>query len=481
MALRLVSSVNRKGSKNEYFTQRIPTDIKGRAVGLKLAIPIGAETRLLTITPKADAVRVSLKTSDPGTAKVRQAQVAGYMETVWQALRGKEPVALSHREATALAGEVYQGWADERKQHVIAVEMEHRGAPWRQVNDSTDAEPGAWQAVLERLAAVEEAEELEPTFGPILDRLLLSKGIAAIDAGSREMVLAAVLKALREAAQSRHRNADGDYSPDPRAEMFPTWPASMQSAANATGRGNGTGSPVSLKGLVEDWWREAKAAGRAVSTYESYRNTMGRFVAFLKHDDAARVTPANVVAFKDHRLSHGVSPKTVGDSDIAGLRSVFDWAVGNQKLPRNPAEGIRVTRAKTTRTRGKDFTPAEAVAILTHSLHARRGKERPKTFAAKRWVPWLCAYTGARIGEMVQLRKQDVRQEGDVWVVTITPEANTVKDKEMREVVLHSHLIDLGFADFIKASAAGYLFVSPNKKGEVRVVIFRGMRPLFEG
>lgn len=36
----------------------------------------------------------------------------------------------------------------------------------------------------------------------------------------------------------------------------------------------------------------------------------------------------------------------------------------------------------------------------------KRGRERRETFAAKRWVPWLIAYSGARVGEMAQLRRR---------------------------------------------------------------------------
>jgi hypothetical protein len=36
------------------------------------------------------------------------------------------------------------------------------------------------------------------------------------------------------------------------------------------------------------------------------------------------------------------------------------------------------------------------------------GGEAPKLAAAKRWVPWLCAFTGARVGEMLQLRKAEI-------------------------------------------------------------------------
>ena len=227
---------------------------------------------------------------------------------------------------------------------------------------------------------------------------------------------------------------------------------------------------VSLKGLVEGWWAEAQKAGRAISTYESYKAIVGRLAAFLKHDDAARVSPTNVVAYKDHRLAEGVSAKTVGDSDISGLRSIFAWAVANRKLTNNPADGIKVTRAKATRTRSKGLTLEEAKAVLGHALHAKCGQAQAKTHAAKRWVPWLCAYTGARLGEMVQLRKEDFKQAGKNWVLTITPEAGTVKDKEVREVVLHAHLVETGLIEFVKGSAPGYLFLTPRKDGETRGV-----------
>jgi|SRR5579863_261900 len=95
---------------------------------------------------------------------------------------------------------------------------------------------------------------------------------------------------------------------------------------------------------------------------------------------------------------------------------------------------------------------------------------------AKRWAPWLCAYTGARVGEIVQLRKRDVRRDAALAgaiVITITPEAGTVKDKEAREIVLHQHLDELGFWQFVERSKAGYLFLNAaegeNMRGKWRV------------
>lgn len=464
MLFRLVRPMKRRGTSRQQFVQRIPADLKARAVGRKLLVPIGEEFFPITISPKMDAIRLSLRTSLPSEVKTRQAQVAGYLEGVWEAMRATVPITLSQREATALAGQFYRAWADERGEERSSVEMSPDGS-WRVSHEVPDDEPDEWQAVIDHMEAlgeIERADELERSFGPIIDRLLLERGIAAVTATSRQLVLEAFRKALLDAAEHRKRNADGDFSPNPKAARFPEWESPAASAREPRA------SKVSIVGLAEDWWKEAKAAGRSISTYESYRSAAHRLADFLKHDDAATVKPSDVVAFKDHRLANGISAKTVGDSDLSALRRLFGWAVANLKLKSNPAANVKVQRAKQVRTRSKGFTPHEAQAILHHSLDHRRGQESAHVSAAKRWVPWLCAYTGARLGEMVQLRKQDVRQEGDCWIITITPEAGTVKDKEAREVVLHAHLIELGFADFVVSSPDRHLFLKPNDAGEIR-------------
>jgi integrase len=231
---------------------------------------------------------------------------------------------------------------------------------------------------------------------------------------------------------------------------------------------------VTLTSLLEDWWREAQASGRKASTYESYRGTFAGLIAFLGHDDAERVTREDVVRYKDHRLmtpsrktGRAVSAKTVKDNDLSGLKAVFDWAVANGKITDNPAAKITVKLGKRPKLREKGFTEAEAKAILAAALAHKQGKESSRTSAAKRWVPWLCAFTGARVGEVAQLRKEDVTQRDEHWVIRITPEAGTVKTNEAREVVLHRQLVSLGFPEFVQASAEGHLFVTPATDGDV--------------
>ena len=137
MLYRLVSPVKRKTSSQSYFVQRIPAAVRDRAAGLKLMVPIGTETIPVVVTAKMATIRVSLRTSDPSLAKIRQAEVAGFFETVWQSLRAEAPVSLSHRDVVALAGEAYRAWAEERPSPstYTSVTMGHDGQ-WRLDDDS---------------------------------------------------------------------------------------------------------------------------------------------------------------------------------------------------------------------------------------------------------------------------------------------------------------------------------------------------------
>jgi hypothetical protein len=134
---------------------------------------------------------------------------------------------------------------------------------------------------------------------------------------------------------------------------------------------------------VRSWGKEAAGAGKAAgSTLKAYGHSVRKLVAFLGHDDAARVTPENVVALKDALLAElnprngkPVSAKTVNHGDLAGLKTVFAWAVKNRKLGSNPATGITVAVAMRMRTKG--FTEVEALAILQALPRNTRWNKEP--------------------------------------------------------------------------------------------------------
>jgi integrase len=229
--------------------------------------------------------------------------------------------------------------------------------------------------------------------------------------------------------------------------------------------------PVDLLSLFGDYIAELKASGRGAEAERRWRPVMKDLVRFLGHSDARRITGEDIGAWKKARLAT-LSAKTVRDVYIGAVRAVLSYAVENRRLPSNAAAGMTVRGAgKTVSEREKGFTDAEAKAVLKAASEYRpphsdnpQTRESPTLTAAKRWAPWLCAYTGSRIAEITQLRGVDVREQDGITYLRITPAAGTVKTRQYRDVPLHPHLVDMGFLDFVRSRGDGPLFYDDRKR-----------------
>jgi len=458
MLLQIVRPMRRPESSKLQFEQRIPADVLDRVQGLVLSIPVGEETIRRVLSRDARRVKLSLRTSDPSEAKKRNAQIAAYLEAVWQSLR-HGPTPLTHKQIVALSGELYEAWTTALEDNPPAPALIREAK--QLVHMAFEGNAGPLQ-IGERAQLV---ASLDAVFGGFAD-FLLSRRSLVTDKGSREKLLFETGKAIALAAERLERLSQGDYSSDQTIHRFPSWvDASPKSQSPVTS------SSYSLDRLLSDWWAEAKALGKSDSTYNAYARAIALLREFLKHNDATRVSEEDLTRFKDYcftlsnpRTGKPLTAKTIKDSYFAGLKSLFGWATENKKLPVNPAVSVKIRSAKKIRTRDKDFTPTEAAKILfAAKTYTSSAREFASTKAAKRWVPWICAYTGARVGEIIQLRKKDISVEEGINVLLITPEAGTVKTGEARKVPIHSHLIDEGFLEFVAQVKGQYLFAEADK------------------
>lgn len=211
---------------------------------------------------------------------------------------------------------------------------------------------------------------------------------------------------------------------------------------------------VKIRDILAGYAAECKPVA---ATLTRWRRVLDNLESHVGHDDASRITPDDIVSWKTKLLTQ-VSPKTVKDTYLAGAKAIFGWALQNRKLETNPVAGISVRIPKQKKLRDKGFTPGEARLILNAALGPHSPNLAPHTARALRWVPWLCAYSGARVGELIQLRGADVSQKSGHWVILITPAAGTVKTKEARFVPIHEHLISTGFLGMVETVGDGPLF-----------------------
>ncbi|MER8639297.1 DUF6538 domain-containing protein [Mesorhizobium sp. M1365] len=452
-------------------------------------------------------VNKTLGTKDPEEAKRKYAEVLAGFEHEWAQLRlGDRSLNGSSLGRPAAAGldVLAPRLITDREAHVLAAAVHDEWLakfcdnPSEQLHWHTELYEGMWKKY--PLPSTDPVAGVEGIADPILGTMpienvfwksmragcvsrakdILDKNGFSDDPWSIHKTARAVGAALQRASLTLQRLEHGEFEPAVQSGWIHrsanSQPTDGQSPKTAAAKES---SDTTLTGLVGGWWKESKAAGRKPSTYESYRDAFAYLARFLKHDDASKVTAKDVIAFKDHRLSTPspktgkmISAKTVKDSNLSALKVVFGWGVANGLVAHNPAVGVTLKVGKPARHRSKGFSDEEAKTILSGALSHQRGQENPKTFAAKRWIPLLCAFTGARVGELAQLRKQDVSLRGDVWVIRITPEAGTVKTNEAREVPLHQQVIDLGFPVFVEGADSGHLFLnvdpSENNRGALR-------------
>ncbi|TDR33637.1 phage integrase SAM-like domain-containing protein [Aquamicrobium defluvii] len=318
---------------------------------MTLEVPRGDGIIPITVTEKTRAIRFSLGASGRSEAKRRQAEAIAYLEGVYRSLRANAPIALTHKQCVALAGELYRSWAaDLEASSRISFQQEADGSMVRDYSLDLEAESGGLTLAAERSGLL-EGSDLERHLGPFVGKLLLRRGIVAVDRPSRAMLLPEFAKALAEGMAARSRKAQGDYRPHPNSERFPEWSAPVAASPSKP-------SPsVSLQGLFDDWWSEAERAGKSPSTKESFGKAVSTLGKFLDHDDAARITPDDMLRFKEHlpavvnpRTKKRLSLKTIGDNYLGGLHVVFKWAVEKKRLMINPVETVKVPKAKTTRT-----------------------------------------------------------------------------------------------------------------------------------
>jgi integrase len=221
------------------------------------------------------------------------------------------------------------------------------------------------------------------------------------------------------------------------------------------------GKPVDEKPglkLLSLFDRYAQLGAANPKTVRKWRSRVESLIAHLGHEDAGRVTRAELNAWIASLVAKGLAKKTIVDGYLPAVRAALAIAHDDGLISANPASGLKVRAPKPVRLRERDLTDDEAKLILRAALGPQPAGLAEKNALARRWVPWLCAYTGARVGEITQLRAMDIRQEEGVWVAHITPEAGPIKTYEARSVPLHPHLIEQGIVKLAHAGDAAPLF-----------------------
>jgi integrase len=253
--------------------------------------------------------------------------------------------------------------------------------------------------------------------------------------------------------------------------VFP-WSIQQQGAVTVRPPLERSGQLVTLRDVHSRWQVSARrsrdsinACLRAVQLFEEFseapmsvhsidRDLGDRFRAWLLMPD------------------RGTTAKTARDR-FTWVKSLLKYANQDlEVLSKSPWLGLDIDASTTLQRR--PWTPKELNTFFLRPLFMRYElpSDRKAGADAAYWVPLLGLFTGARIGELAQLRTDDV-EEGEVPSIRISGDGAGQKVKtaaSVRRVPIHNELIRLGFLEYVKtqrkANAGSLWPLLPQRDGK---------------
>jgi integrase len=219
---------------------------------------------------------------------------------------------------------------------------------------------------------------------------------------------------------------------------------------------------MSLTDLEERWLKQKK---RSHAVESDMKRMVSLFVATNGNLPVHEITASHRLAFRD---AVQAIPGIKAQSQNKLMRTLSALGGLAEKIGAVTSNPLRTYAFEVTDEIDVEPFTDRQLTDLFRSEHWK--KRSPKYAGFLAWAFVIGSYTGARIGEIAQLRAEDVYKHEGEWVIEITFDDETgqkTKGRKTRLVPVSKHLIALGFLKLVKKIGKGQLFpeVRPDTKG----------------
>ncbi|EJL6513077.1 tyrosine-type recombinase/integrase [Vibrio cholerae] len=203
---------------------------------------------------------------------------------------------------------------------------------------------------------------------------------------------------------------------------------------------------LTIDGLIDNYIADKISSGEWM---ESTKEKKGAKLQHLKTIFEAcslrdkpidKLTRNDLLEVRTALIKRGLKTLTV-NGYMQDIRAIFNNAEALGLIVKSPAVKLNIKDRDIKEP--KALTESEVIALIDYFKHgyfteARRSKKTLEGMKYLKWVPQIAAVTGARLNEILQLRKGDIRQSanGLCWYIDINDRGdNVVKNKSSNRVV----------------------------------------------
>lgn len=198
--------------------------------------------------------------------------------------------------------------------------------------------------------------------------------------------------------------------------------------------------------MVEDYITEKEVSGSwTTATLGTKAATVRKLVSYfeacsLQDKPIDQITRQDLLEVRTALSNDGLKLSTV-NAQIRNIVAVFKYAELLDVIPKSPA--VKLLLKDRENKDSKALTESEVNNVLSYFKHgyfteAKRSKKTIEAMKFIKWIPQLAAITGARLNEILQLRKGDIKQSdnGLCWFIDINDKGdNVLKNKSSARIV----------------------------------------------
>lgn len=90
---------------------------------------------------------------------------------------------------------------------------------------------------------------------------------------------------------------------------------------------------MGVERFLKRWYASTHVS---IATRQAWSGKLRNLMKHADKDDVAAITVDDVAAWRDARKKSGISPRTISEGDLSGVRALFNWAIGGPDCHRSP-------------------------------------------------------------------------------------------------------------------------------------------------
>ena len=172
----------------------------------------------------------------------------------------------------------------------------------------------------------------------------------------------------------------------------------------------------------------------AQATAISYKNIIEEIAKFLKNPPITKITQSDITRYQEY-LAERNTPRTI-DNKISTVRALFNFAKKHGYTKQdNPAQDKALLTKKQKLKGGFAIFERDEIQTLINSEFFKEQSIKDKDYSA---CVLLCLFTGCRIGEITNLKKNQFKKSEDGTSYITIRDSKTMAG--IREIPLHSFI-----------------------------------------